>query len=139
MDISIKHLKSYVFKPKTESLRKSRAQKIVSTKLTITEKVDGTKLTLVRTDKYDANDYTNNWIVSYKGTVLYAREFSHYGDKEREGVQKNSTGIGQYVQVFDHLKKINTNIKSIPINTEFSVEFAQNKETLTRIIKKDKP
>lgn len=132
MDISIKHLKSYVFEPKTESLRKTRAQEIVSTKLTVTEKVDGTKLTLVRTDKYDTNDYTNNWIVSYKGTVLYAREFSHYGDKERGDIQKNSTGIGQYIQVFDHLKKINGNIKSIPTNTEFSVEFAQNKETLTR-------
>ena len=132
MDISIKNLDTYVFEPKSASLRLTRAREITGTLLTVTEKIDGTKLTLVRTDNFDLNDYTKNWIVSYKGTVLYSTEFSHYGEAERENVKKYSTGIGQYVLVFDHLKSINGSIVNIPANTEFSIEFAQNKATLTR-------
>lgn len=132
MDISIKNLNAYVYGPKSASLRLTRAYEITSTRLMVTEKIDGTKLTLVRTDNFDLDDYTKNWIVSYKGTVLYANEFSHYGETERENVKKYSTGIGQYVLVFDHLKSINDNIVNIPPKTEFSIEFAQNKATLTR-------
>lgn len=132
MDISIKNLKKHVFEPKTESLRLKRASEIVNQSMVVTEKVDGTKLTLVRTNETDPNDYTKNWIVAYKGTVLYPKEFAYIGDKEKEGITQASVGIGQYVIVFDHLKKINGKIQSIPTSTEFSVEFAQNKDTLTR-------
>lgn len=132
MDISIKNLKKYIFEPKTESLRLNRAKDILSQDLVITEKVDGTKLTLVRTEQTDAVDYTKNWVVAYKGTVLYAREFAHLGDKEKSDISQSSVGIGQYSMIFDHLKKINGKIGSIIKSTEFSVEFAQNKDTLTR-------
>lgn len=132
MDISIKNLKKHVFEPKTESLRLKRATDIVGQNMVVTEKVDGTKLTLVRTNETDPNDYTKNWIVAYKGTVLYPKEFAYIGDKEKEGITQASVGISQYVLVFDHLKKINNRVQSIPKSTEFSVEFAQNKDTLTR-------
>lgn len=131
MDISITNLKKHVFEPKTESLRLKRANDILSQNMLVTEKVDGTKLTLVRTDKVDS-DYTKNWIVSYKGTILYAKEFAYLTPKGKEDISQSSVGIGQYNIVFDHLKKINNKIGIIPKNTEFSVEFAQNKETLTR-------
>ena len=131
MDISIKNLKSYVFEPKVEAKRLERANEIISLGVIATEKVDGTKLTLVRTQLEDAN-YEKNWIVAYKGTVLYASEFSHLAQKDRQNVADKSIGIGQYAIVFDHLKAINKNIKSIPKSYEFSVEFAQNKDTLTR-------
>ncbi len=132
MDISIKNLKKHVFEPKTESLRLKRATEIVNQNMVVTEKVDGTKLTLVRTNETDPSDYTKNWIVAYKGTVLYPKEFAYIGDKEKEGITQASVGISQYVLVFDHLNKINGQIQSIPKSTEFSVEFAQNKDTLTR-------
>ena len=132
LDISIKQLKSYVFEPKTPALRQSRANEIVGQSMVVTEKVDGTKLTLVRTAETNTSDYAVNWIVSYKGSVLHGSEFSHLSDKDREQIKTQSIGIGQYVWVFDHLKKINPNIASIPTNTEFSVEFAQNKDTLSR-------
>jgi hypothetical protein len=64
MDISIKNLKKYIFEPKTEALRLNRAKDILSQDLVITEKVDGTKLTLVRTEQTDAVDYTKNWVVA---------------------------------------------------------------------------
>jgi hypothetical protein len=132
MDISIKNLKKHVFEPKTESLRISRAKDIVSANMIVTEKVDGTKLTLVRTNQAPAADFTKNWIVAYKGSVLDAKEFAHLGDKDVADISKSSVGIGQYALVFQHLKKINSKVAKIPQSTEFSVEFAQNKDTLTR-------
>jgi hypothetical protein len=132
MDISIKNLKKYIFEPKTESLRLKRANEILNQNMVITEKVDGTKLTLVRTQQVDKADYTKNWVVAYKGTVLYAKEFAHLNDKEKGDISQSSVGIGQYSMIFDHLSKINSKISGIPKSTEFSVEFAQNKDTLTR-------
>jgi hypothetical protein len=135
MDISIQNIKSYVFDLKTESLRIKRANEILAQEMTITEKVDGTKLTLVRTSKTDP-DYTKNWIVAYKGQVLGAKEFAHISDKEKQNITKTSIGRAQYSLIFDHLAKINSKAGSIPSNTEFSVEFAQNKDTLTRTYEK---
>ncbi len=132
MDISIKNLKKYIFEPKTESLRLNRAKDILSQDLVITEKVDGTKLTLVRTNESNPSDYTKNWLVAYKGTVLYAKEFDYIGSADKADITNKSVGIAQYSIVFDHLKSINSKISSIPTSTEFSVEFAQNKDTLTR-------
>lgn len=131
MDISIKNLKKHVFEPKTESLRLARANEIVKSDMIVTEKVDGTKLTLLRTKNTDT-DYSKNWIVAYKGTILSSKEFAHLDDKGLEAIKTDSVGIGQYALVFQHLKQINKNIKKIPADTEFSVEFAQNKDTLTR-------
>lgn len=132
MDISITNLKKYVFEPKTESLRLKRANEVISQGMVVTEKVDGTKLTLVRTNETNLKDYTKNWIVAYKGTVLYAKEFAHLTQQGKQDISQSSVGIGQYALIFDHLEKINTKIGSIPKSTEFSVEFAQNKDTLTR-------
>lgn len=132
MDISITNLKKYVFEPKTESLRLKRANEILNQGMLVTEKVDGTKLTLVRTNEVDSNDYTKNWIVAYKGTVLYPKEFAYLTPQGKKDISQSSVGIGQYALIFDHLEKINGKIGSIPRNTEFSIEFAQNKDTLTR-------
>lgn len=125
MDISIKNLKKYVFEPKTELLRVNRAKDVVSQNMVVTEKVDGTKLTLVFTEK-------RQWIVAYKGSILHAKEFAHLSAANRSDIDKSSIGIGQYYIVFDHLKKLESVKSKIPANTEFSVEFAQNKDTLTR-------
>jgi hypothetical protein len=132
MDISITNLKKYVFEPKTESLRLKRANEILSQGMIATEKVDGTKLTLVRTNETNPTDYTKNWVVAYKGTVLYAKEFAHLTPQGKQDITQSSVGIGQYSMIFDHLARINNKIGSIPKSTEFSVEFAQNKDTLTR-------
>ena len=133
MDISIRNLKKYVFEPKSEGLRQARAKEIVNSNMIVTEKVDGTKLTLVRTNTpYDADDCSKNWIVAYKGAILSAKEFAHLDNKGKADISGTSVGIGQYALVFDHLKKINTKADRLPASTEYSVEFAQNKDTLTR-------
>lgn len=132
LDISITSLKEYVFDLKTESMRLKRATEIVTQPVIITEKIDGTKLTLVRTNNADLSDYTKNWIVAYKGALLSPKEFGYMGKASKDDLTKKSIGISQYSLVFDHLEKINSKIVSIPVLTEFSVEFAQNKDTLTR-------
>lgn len=131
MDVSIKNLKKYVFEPKTQSLRTARAHAITSSDMIVTEKVDGTKLTLVRTPE-TSPEYTKNWIVAYKGEILSAKEFGHLSQQDKQRIGGESVGIGQYHLIFDHLESINDRISKIPGNTEFSVEFAQNKDTLTR-------
>ena len=96
------------------------------------EKIDGTKLTLIRNDAdFDPSDYTKNWIVSYKGSIIYPTEFEGLQGKDEE-IRKKSIGISQYKFVHDHLRNVHPSTGSIPKNTEFFVEFVQNKPTLTR-------
>lgn len=132
LDVSIKNLKTHVFGPKVEKNRIKAANDILSQSMKVQEKIDGTKLTLIRTDKSDADNYANNWIVSYKDTVLFSDEFKYLTDLDLDNITSKSIGVSQYALVFKHLAKINKNISSIPTNTEFSIEFAQNKDTLTR-------
>lgn len=123
LDVSIKHLKKEINNEK-------KALDFVSKKLYVEEKIDGTKLLIIRTDVDDTKNWYNNWIVAYKGNILHPDEFNYLSDKEKQDVKKSSIGISQYAIVFDHLRSINAS--KIPKNTGFSLEFAQNKETLTR-------
>ncbi len=123
LDVSIKHLKKEITTDK-------KALEFVSKKLQVEEKIDGTKLVIIRTDKDDKEDWYNNWIVAYKGNILYPEEFKYLSDKEKENIKTSSIGISQYAIVFDRLRSINAS--NVPKNTGFSLEFAQNKETLTR-------
>lgn len=131
LDISIPNLETYVFGPKMHKTHLKKSSDVVFQSMVIQEKIDGTKLTLIRTDKTSEN-YWENWIVSYKGDVLNHWEFDDLTDRELEEIKEYSFGISQYSFIFKHLKSINWNIQKIPTNTEFSIEFAQNKETLTR-------
>ncbi len=123
LDVSIKHLKNEINTDK-------KALEFVNKKLQVEEKIDGTKLVIIRTDKDDKENWYNNWIVSYKGNILYPEEFKYLSDKEKENIKTGSIGISQYAIVFDRLRSVNPD--KIPKNTGFSLEFAQNKETLTR-------
>lgn len=96
---------------------------------TVTEKFDGTKLTVWRNDEDWNTDYTKNWVVSFKNQILYSEEF-HSTDREK--TKKHSVGISQYAFVHDHLKSIHNKTKSFPKNTEIFIEFIQNKLTTTR-------
>ena len=125
MDVSIDHIKKKI----TTSIK---AADFVSKTLRVEEKIDGTKIIIVRTDKNSA-EYWENWIVSYKGNVLYSDEFLHLSDADKTDIKNSSISISQYAFVFEKLKGINAS--SIPKNIAFSLEFAQNKETLTRTYK----
>lgn len=124
LDVSIKHLKK-------EINTVQKASNFIQKKLHVEEKIDGTKLILVRKN-VDSENYLDNWIVSYKGSILYPEEFDHFDEKDVADISSKSIGISQYKNIFEKLKRINNKISSIPKNTAFSLEFAQNKDTLTR-------
>ena len=107
---------------------KNKAE-LLDSNVTVFGKTDGTKLTLIRSKTEWSKNYWDNWVVAYKGNVMYSEEFKSLST---EKVKKSSIGVAQYKVVFDHLEKINNNIKSIKPNTEFMVEFLQNKPTTTR-------
>ena len=105
-------------------------KKFVSSDIYVSEKLDGTKLNIIRTrSKFDPDDYERNWIVSYKGTIIYSTEFENL---DRETVKSDSMGVAQYCLVHDFLKNVHRSSKSIPPGTELFVEFIQSKDTLTR-------
>ena len=96
----------------------------------IQEKVDGTKLTIVRNNNdFDPKDVMNNFIFAYKRTILYPED---YEGVDRVQAFKGSIGDAQYAFVLDHFDSINHKLKDIPKNTEFFIEYMMNKPTLTR-------
>ena len=122
LDISIVNVNKKFTTPKAK-------QDFLNTDWTIEEKLDGTKLTLVRNGAPYDPDYTKNWIVAYKGNILYPNEFKYI---DRDKIKVHSIGISQYGLVHDILQKANPRLKDIKPNTEFFVEFLMNKDTLTR-------
>jgi len=101
----------------------------LSDEYSIEEKFDGTKLSLWRNGEDWDENYTKNWVVAFKNQILYGEEFE---STDRESTKKHSVGVSQYAFVHDHLKQIHKGTKSISKNTEFFIEFIQNKLTTTR-------
>jgi hypothetical protein len=125
LDISIKELRKVMTSSK-------KAADFIRKHIIVVEKVDGTKLTLIRNnEKFDPNDYTKNWLVAYKGNVIYPTEFEGLTGCEKE-IKSSALGTSQYKFVHDHLRKVHPGTVSIPKGTEFFVEFVQNKPTVTR-------
>ena len=123
LDVSIKQVHKVV-------TNESKAKSFINSKMKIFEKMDGTKLTLIRNKQpFDSKDYSKNWIIAYKGNIIYATEFEGVDDKK---VKRKSVGTSQYKFVHNHLKKVHKGTGSVKSNTEFFIEFIQNKKTLTR-------
>ena len=120
LDISIKNI---------NKISDKKLKEFLNSEVEITEKFDGTKLTLVRNNVEWSENFLDNWIVAYKNQILYYEEFENIDD---EKIKKHSVGISQYKFVFEHLKKVHKFTKDIPLNTEFFIEFIQNKLTTTR-------
>jgi len=109
----------------------TKIKDVLTEPLRIEEKVDGVKLSIIRngTD-FDPLDYSKNWIVAYKTFILYPFE---HGELELASVKHPSNyGNSQYKLIHDRLKTAHSQLKSIPKNTEFFLEFLMRKPTLTR-------
>ena len=66
------------------------------------EKFDGTKLSLIRnSESFNKDDYTKNWIVAYKGNIIYPFEFKTVDEKS---IFYDSIGCSQYKLFFNELK-----------------------------------
>ena len=122
LDISIPELKHTL----TNELK---CKAFLTMPITIEEKYDGTKLTLIRNSQDYSKDYRKNWIVAYKSFIIYPEEVENI---DRSKIKKDSIGISQYAFVHDILKNSQDKLKDIPKNTEFFVEFIMDKPTITR-------
>lgn len=91
--------------------------------------VHNSKLTLWRNNEPWDEDYTKNWVVSFKNQILYKEEFIGI---DRTDIKKYSVGISQYALIHDHLEANHIQSKEFPLNTEVFIEFIQNKLTTTR-------
>lgn len=113
---------------------KDKLLSLIQIPVTITEKTDGTKLTIVRTKQPFSADWKKNWIVSYKGSIIYPEDFEGIAQELEQDVKERSIGISQYKYVFDVLKHAQNNpeTKKIPESTELFLEFIMRKPTLTR-------
>ena len=87
----------------------------------VEHKTDGVKLTIVKIQDEGTLD---DWLISYKGSLLYRGEFSYQGEIGRQMTMGNS----QFDAVFNHLEKLQKT--DIPLNTELFIEFLVKKVTL---------
>ena len=106
--------------------------------VTITEKTDGVKITVVRNEKEFSPNWQENWIVSYKGNIIHPEDFSGVDSQTEKQSVMSSIGVTQFKQIFNKLEQANSrkNIQEIPKNTELFFEFLMRKPTLTRQYKK---
>lgn len=136
-NISIEDLKSSMARagtsPRARANDRAKASAFLSDpRIKIEEKIDGTKLTLIRrNNEFDPSNYSKNWIISYKGNVIFPGEARGLSSREKE-VREKSSGVAQYSLVHDHMAKVHKNTASIPQGTEFFLEFVQRKPTISR-------
>lgn len=136
-DISIEDLKKVMVRPDASPRARAndikKAQAFLSDpNIKIVEKIDGTKLTLLRRNNaFDPEDYTKNWYIAYKGNVIYPGEARGLAQREEE-VRSGSSGTAQYSLIHSHLARVHRNTESIPPGTEFFLEFVQRKPTISR-------
>jgi len=118
MDISIKAWDKVL--KKEEDFKK-----FLETPLIVTEKTDGVKAQLyLRPDASPDKSVDKNWIVSYKGNVIYSTEFNHNSPEE----SKQSVGSSQFRFIFDILKEVN--VDDIPKGYQYFCEYLIDKPTL---------
>ena len=94
-----------------------------NTPVEIEAKTDGVKVTALKiADDGDLSD----WIIAYKGHILYSEEFNYNSD---DNIKKSSIGSSQFKVVLDHFKSLGKT--SIPVGTELQLEYLMRKPTLS--------
>ena len=71
-----------------------------NTPVEIEAKTDGVKVTAIKIA--DSGDLTD-WIIAYKGHILYSEEFNYNSD---DNIKKSSIGSSQFKIVLDHFKSL---------------------------------
>lgn len=117
LDISILNIDKYLTSEK-------RKENFLYSPCKIEQKTDGIKVTLIKTQ--NTNDNLKDFVVAYKGNIIYPQEFEYSSVQK---IKLNSINTSQFKIFFEHLKKIDTS--KIPLDTEFFIEFACKKPTLS--------
>lgn len=115
LDVSIQSAEKYL-----TSL--TRKREFLNAYVEIEHKADGVKLTALKISDSGKND----WILSYKGNILYSEEFG-YNPKVR--IKSESVGASQFSIALEHFKDLGKT--DIPVGTELLIEFLMRKPTLS--------
>ena len=94
-----------------------------NTPVEIEAKTDGVKVTAL---KIADDDDLSDWIIAYKGHILYSEEFNYNSDVN---IKKSSIGSSQFKIVLDHFKSLGKT--SIPVGAELQLEYLMRKPTLS--------
>jgi len=122
IDISIKQLNDKIKKD-------SDIETFLNSEVMIEEKTDGVKITLYLKEDADmSKPYYENWVVAYKGQVLYPDEYTYQND---EDIKKDSIGSSQYKFVFDALKDHNIGVNVLEKGCQYFCEYLIKKPTLS--------
>lgn len=97
---------------------KNKIQDFLESNVTIEHKTDGIKLTAIKTK--------DDWILAYKGNILYKNEFSYNTITE---IKNHSIGCSQFRIPLEHFQKYKN--ANIPENTELFIEYLMKKPTLS--------
>jgi hypothetical protein len=106
--------------PRLTEMSEELRQSILKGTSTVTEKIDGTKLTVIK--------HNNDIIVSYKSNVITPEELSCVSKEHA----KASYGMGQYKIALQKIHEWNHNIPLRTKPVEFLFEFVQKKHTIHR-------
>jgi hypothetical protein len=116
IDISIKQLKSILKSEKD-------IEKFLTSPIKIEEKIDGVKVQVYL--KKDAKGKNlDNWIVSYKGNIIYPEETEHNTIEQAN----NSIGVSEFKFIFELLKNVDSD--KLPKGYQYFFEY-----TLRKMIK----
>jgi len=121
LDLSIQSVDKLCNKKDKEDKEKM----LLSSDVVVEQKTDGIKVTLL---KINSNGNINDWVIAYKGNILYEYEFNYLTLDE---IKTQSIGASQFRIVIEHFKEISHKIKDIEIGTEFFIEFLMKKPTLS--------
>jgi cytidyltransferase-like protein len=118
LDISIQAAGKYLTTNK-------KIEEFLYSPVVVEHKTDGVKVTAIKI----ANKGTiDDWILAYKGNILYDGEFDFGADSSIKG---KSIGASQFKFVIDHFKEVSKKGKSIPVGTELFIEYLMRKMTLS--------
>lgn len=117
LDISILNINKYLTSGK-------RKEYFLYNPCKIEQKTDGIKVTLIKTQ--NTNNNLKDFVVAYKGNIIYPQEFEYSSIQK---IKLNSINTSQFKIFFEHLKK--QDLSQIPLDTEFFIEFACKKPTLS--------
>ena len=118
LDISILNADKYLTSDK-------KYEEFFTNEVKIEMKTDGVKVTAL---KVASNGNLDDWIIAYKGNILYNDEYDYNSLKD---IKTKSIGSSQFRILLEHFEKVASRAKSIPEGTEIFIEYLMNKPTLS--------
>jgi nicotinamide mononucleotide adenylyltransferase len=101
----------------------SKKEEFISSEMSIEAKTDGIKVTVLKIN--DTGEFSKDWIIAYKGNVLFDGEYEF---TSKTHIKNVSNGSAQFKILIDHFKSLGD--VNVP-KGEYFIEFLMRKDTLS--------